>query len=181
MRRAARAARPSSWLQQRRCAGAMQPTLRPWLTMRCGGQQSTSWRTPGAGEGQGPSVHATLAPWTACSSGRRWRPLTPGTRRRPRTDSNWTAAPGSAGVPKAKRAVPPTPQPLSSQLAEAMACRGGVLIVTVASSDRADLLLTWVGALDALDLQVRGPARTQGLAPYDHIAGSCTAARRPCC
>ncbi|KIY92624.1 hypothetical protein MNEG_15339, partial [Monoraphidium neglectum] len=59
------------------------------------------------------------------------------------------APPAGPGEPAARRPVPPTPQPLSSDLARAMACPDGSLIVTVASSARLDLLLNWVGALDA--------------------------------
>lgn len=60
-------------------------------------------------------------------------------------------APGAAG--RAKRPVPPTPQPLSADLARGMSCGDGTLIVTVASSERLDLLLNWVGALDGLGLE----------------------------
>lgn len=61
--------------------------------------------------------------------------------------------PPSPASMSAKRPVPPTPQPLSSDLARAMSCPDGSLIVTVASSEKLDLLLNWVGALDSQGLE----------------------------
>ncbi|KAI8466915.1 MAG: hypothetical protein J3K34DRAFT_482887 [Monoraphidium minutum] len=69
------------------------------------------------------------------------------------------AAPAAAAPAAAppRRAVAPTPQPLSADLARGAACGGGpggggALVVTVAASERLDLLLAWAGALDGLGL-----------------------------